>query len=302
MRILNRVWSVCLIGIVLFGCIIDQVEEKNPNGNSGGNSFENAKSLVITDAVFTGGIEGPAMNSNGDLFVVNFQQEGTIGVLKKDSSKFEIFVELSNGSIGNGIRFDDKDNMYIADYVNNNILFIENGTKEVEVYCHNDSINQPNDLVLHENGFGFASDPNWEQSKGNLIKFSEGKMEIVESDMGTTNGIELSPDGKTLYVNESVQTKIWKYDVSDNGELTNKSVFIDFEGFGMDGMRCDSKGNLFLARYGKGVVSIISKTGDLIKEISLNGEKPTNVTFPNGNDNELYITIQDKKWVEKITF
>ena len=37
--------------------------------------------------------------------------------------------------------------------------------------------------------------------------------------MGTTNGIEVSPDEKKLYVNESVQHKVWAYDLSDNGEI-----------------------------------------------------------------------------------
>ena len=31
---------------------------------------------------------------------------------------------------------------------------------------------------------------------------------LLEKEMGTTNGIEVSHDGKKLYVNESVQRKI----------------------------------------------------------------------------------------------
>lgn len=257
-------------------------------------------STVLTDSVFTGGIEGPAFNSNGDLFVVNFKAEGNIGVLPNGKDSFELFLSLPKGSIGNGIRFNTSGDMFIADYVNHNILIIEKGTKHVEIYAHNKLVNQPNDLTLHSNGFGFASDPNWAKGTGNILRFSEGIMEIVEDSMGTTNGIELSPDGTCLYVNESVQRKIWKYDVSEKGDLANKTLFTQFDDFGMDGMRCNSKGNLFVARYGVGVIVELSPEGKIVNEFKLNGKKPTNVTFKQNSDKEIYITMQEKKWVELI--
>lgn len=259
-------------------------------------------SKIICDNVFTKGIEGPAMNSKGDLFVVNFESEGTIGVLKKDSSMFELFVNLPLGSVGNGIRFDANDNMYVADYKKHNIFFIKKGTQEVQVFCHNPLINQPNDITLHKDGFGFASDPNWENKSGNLLRFSKGKLEVIEKNMGTTNGVELSPDGKKLYVNESIQKRILHYDVDPIGGLSNKQILVQFSDFGLDGMRCDQRGNIYLARYGKGVITIISNTGEILHEIPLHGKKPTNITFPKGKSSEAYVTIQDKKWVEKITF
>ena len=259
-------------------------------------------SKIICNNVFTKGIEGPAMNSKGDLFVVNFESEGTIGVLKKDSSVFELFVNLPLGSVGNGIRFDANDNMYVADYKKHNIFFIKKGTQEVQVFCHNPLINQPNDITLHKDGFGFASDPNWENKSGNLLRFSKGKLEVIEKNMGTTNGVELSPDGKKLYVNESIQKRILHYDVDPIGGLSNKQILVQFSDFGLDGMRCDQRGNIYLARYGKGVITIISNTGEILHEIPLHGKKPTNITFPKGKSSAAYVTIQDKKWVEKITF
>lgn len=258
-------------------------------------------SEVLTDSVFTIGIEGPAVNSKGDLFVVNFQKKGTIGVLKRGKKEFETFIDLPNGSVGNGIRFDSKDNMFIADYTNHNILWIENGTKEIMVLSHSDTINQPNDLTLHPNlSIGYASDPNWKEGTGNLLRFSKKGIDVIETDMGTTNGIEVSPDGNYLYVNESVQTRIWRYKINDVGELYNKQLFIKFENFGMDGMRCDDDGNLYLARYGKGVVCKISPEGKLLDEIKLHGDKPTNLTFAYQSNKVLFVTMQEKKWVEKI--
>jgi sugar lactone lactonase YvrE len=52
--------------------------------------------------------------------------------------------------------------------------------------------------------------------------------------MGTINGIEISPDGKTLYVNESVQPKVWAFDIDSNQKLANKRLLISFDDFGLD--------------------------------------------------------------------
>lgn len=40
-------------------------------------------SKVLTGAVFTEGIEGPSVDKNGDLYLVNFHHEGSIGIIKK---------------------------------------------------------------------------------------------------------------------------------------------------------------------------------------------------------------------------
>ena len=70
------------------------------------------------------------------------------------------------------------------------------------------------------------------------------KSVLLKENLGTTNGIELSPDEKILYVNESVQKKIWTFEVTDNGELLNQQLFYEFVDFGLDGMKCDVKGNI----------------------------------------------------------
>ena len=58
--------------------------------------------------------------------------------------------------------------------------------------------------------------PNWKEGTGNLWRIdSDGKVTRIAKDMGTTNGIEVSPDGKTLYVNESKQRNVWAFDLTE---------------------------------------------------------------------------------------
>src|SRR6185503_5160851 len=59
---------------------------------------------LVPDKVFTDGIEGPGVDREGLLHVVNFAREGTIGVVRPDGHA-ELYVTLPSGSTGNGIRF-----------------------------------------------------------------------------------------------------------------------------------------------------------------------------------------------------
>lgn len=243
--------------------------------------------------LFTAGIEGPAVDANKNLYAVNFKSEGTIGIVT-ERGDVSLFVNLPSGSVGNGIRFDKEGNMFIADYVNHNVLLIPSGSKEVSVYAHHPDLNQPNDLAIAPNGTLYASDPNWAESTGKLWKVTKEGFTLMEAEMGTTNGIEVSPDGKLLYVNESVQRNIWVYDIDENGNLNQKRQFFKFDDFGMDGMRCDNQGNLYVCRYDAGKVVVISPEGKIIREITLKGKKPTNIAFGGKGWKQCFVTLQDR--------
>jgi sugar lactone lactonase YvrE len=116
--------------------------------------------------------------------------------------------------------------------------------------------------------------------------------------MGTTNGIEVSPNGKYLYVNESVQRKIWRYNLDKQGFVSNKRLFYQFDDFGLDGMRCDIKGNLYVTRHGKGTVVCLNQKGKRVTEIQLKGTKPSNITFGGKDGKTAYITLQDRGLLE----
>ena len=116
--------------------------------------------------------------------------------------------------------------------------------------------------------------------------------------MGTTNGIEVSPDGRRLYVNESAQRNVWVYDIDAAGDLSNKRLLIAFADHGLDGMRSDADGNLYIARYGAGLVAVVSPQGGLLREVPLRGAKPTNVAFGGADGRDVYVTLQDRGAIE----
>ena len=247
---------------------------------------------------FTSGIEGPACDVAGNLYAVNFARQHTIGQVTPEG-ECHIFIELPDGSIGNGIRFNPKGQMMIADYTNHNVLSVDMETREISVYAHEPTMNQPNDLAIGRDGTVYASDPNWGKSSGQIWRVgTDGSVTLLETNMGTTNGIEVSPDETKLYVNESVQRNIWAYDLSLTKGVSNKRLLIQFPDFSMDGMRCDIEGNLLVTRHGKGTIAKISPDGDVITEVELVGQHCTNIAFGGSDGMTCYVTVADRGNVE----
>ncbi|HEY3403510.1 MAG TPA: SMP-30/gluconolactonase/LRE family protein [Ohtaekwangia sp.] len=247
--------------------------------------------------LFTKNIEGPAFDDAGNLYVVNFEKDGTIGLVKPNG-EVQLFLTLPEGSTANSIQFDSKGNMLLADFTGHNVLKVNMKNKKVSVYSHT-NFNQPNDLCINSKDQLFASDPNWKESTGKIWRIDKGgKATLLTDQMGTTNGIELSPDEKVLYVNESVQKKIWAFDVDKKGNISNKRLFAEFPDFGFDGMKCDKQGNLYATRYGKGVVVVIAPDGKIIREVQLKGKNCSNLVFGGINGKLVYVTLQDRKGME----
>lgn len=239
---------------------------------------------------FTAGIEGPACDRNGNIFAVNLSKQGTIGRVTHDG-RSEVFLELPGNSVGNGIRFDRDGFMYIADYVNHNVLQVDPKTKALTTFAHHDDMNQPNDLAIGPDGTLYASDPNWGNGTGQLWRIDrDGTVTKLAGDMGTTNGIEVSPDGKTLYVNESKQLNVWAFTIASDKSLQDKRLLKKFDDHGFDGMRCDVDGNLYITRYGKGTVVKLSPDGKVLQEIEVLGLKPSNICFGGPDGRTAYIT------------
>jgi gluconolactonase len=249
--------------------------------------------------IFTNNIEGPAFDKNGNLYVVNFERDGTVGLVKPNGDA-ELFITLPEGSTANSIQFDSKGKMYLADFTGHNILKVDMKSKKVSVYAHHDAFNQPNDICINKRDQIFASDPNWKEGKGKLWRIDKGgKVVLLSDQMGTTNGITLSPDEKLLYVNESVQRKIWKFNVDGKGNIANKTLFAEFPDFGFDGMKCDAEGNVYVTRYGKGTIAVLSPDGKLIREVQLKGKNCSNLVFGGLNGKLVFVTLQDRKGMER---
>ena len=239
---------------------------------------------------FTKGIEGPAVDADGNIYAVNFAHQQTIGKVSPGGAG-EVYLTLPGASIANGIRFGSRGQMYLADYMEHTIYLVDPATRALSIHAREPRMTQPNDIAITADDVLYASDPNWKENTGRVWRIAQdGTVTLALDTMGTANGIEVSPDGKILYVNESVQRNIWMYDIAADGSLGGKRLLIKFDDFGMDGMRVDVDGNLYVTRYGKGSVVKLSPQGRILREISVPGAKPSNITFGGPDGRTAYVT------------
>jgi signal peptidase len=253
---------------------------------------------------YTFNIEGPAVDSSGALYVVNFGKQGTIGRLLPGAASSELFAELPAGSIANSIRFGRDGRMYVADWKMHNVFVFERGQKEPRVYFHSDRFNQPNDLTIAPDGTLYASDPHWKRRDGQIWRIVRGpdgngigEVMTSERKMTTTNGIDLSPDGKTLYVGESETREIWAYRV-DGTKLVAPRLVRTFNDFSIDGLRTDMAGRIFVARILKGTIAVLSPDGKLEREIPTTAKEPTNIAFGGPDGKTAFVTQRQGGFIE----
>jgi sugar lactone lactonase YvrE len=153
----------------------------------------------------------------------------------------------------------------------------------------------------------FASDPRFPHSGQiwRIVRGPDGKGsgEVMSSErpMGVTNGIDLSPDGATLYVSEADTREVWAYRL-DGTKLAAPRLVKKFDAFELDGLRTDLDGKIFVARPLNGTVAILApdKTPDtaLVREVPLRGKVPTNLTFGGPDGKSVFVTQKDGKFIE----
>src|SRR5258708_33216686 len=140
--------------------------------------------------------------------------------------------------------------------------------------------NSPNDLVFTKDGALWFTDPSFglpkmdadpaKQLKYNAVwRYAGAALTPMITDMTQPNGIGFSPDGKTLYVSNSLpDLYIRAYDVGADGKLSNPRKLISFRGSAPDvpdGMKVDSAGNLWAT--GPGGLRIISPQGKVLGQL-----------------------------------
>src|SRR3984893_9453092 len=92
---------------------------------------------------------------------------------------------------------------------------------------------QPNDLIVDAKGGIYFTDPGPRPVVPGLKVYvyhipSGAKQPIVIADsVPRPNGITLSPDGRTLYVDNTVGTTVYRYDVQPDGAVKSKRPFAE---------------------------------------------------------------------------
>ena len=247
--------------------------------------------------------EGPAVAKDGKVY---FTDQPNDRIYVWDEKKG---VSLWSDDTGrsNGMYFNNNGQLLACADLHNQIVLFDKDKKMRVVYENYDGkhLNGPNDLWITPNGGIYFTDPYyhrnyWQEghkevqdARGVYYLSTEGKITRVIDDYKQPNGLIGTPDGKTLYVADINDRKIWKYDIQPDGTLANKTFFAPN---GSDGMTIDNQGNVYLTM---GKVWVYSPSGELIREIEV-PESPSNVCFGGKKRNTLFITARTSVYTLKM--
>jgi gluconolactonase len=279
--------------------------------------------------------EGPKW-MNGKVYFSNMYFDQAWGADPKKSSTVEMspdgsYKNISQGKMQtNGLYPYKNGNLLVCDMMGHRVVEMTTKGQVVKVIADKydgKSIDGPNDIITDAKGGIYFTDP---QFTAEAVKFQpgravyyvspEGKItRIVEpNEFAMPNGILLSPDGKTLYINNCyddeswypvVSTKknyIWAYDVNADGTITNGRQFaklfltenvLDRKGksSSSDGMAIDKMGNIYVGTYYG--VQIFNSKGEFVGMINL-PHFPVSLCF--GDDDMKTLYIVSYQWVYKI--
>jgi len=228
--------------------------------------------------------------------------------------KVKVLIEKAGGDvnappgsfIGPNAMVAYKDNtVLLCQHTNRRIVQLDKDLKQTVFLdkFEGRKFNSPNDLVFRSDGTLYFTDPPYgllkqdddpakELKFNGVFRYKDGKLTAIIKDLSRPNGIALSPDEKTLYVDNSDEKKrIWmRYDVNADGSVSNGKLFFDATAdpaMGLpDGMKVDSQGNIYSS--GPGGTWVFSPDGKHIGTINP-GESPANCGW--GDDGKsLYIT------------
>ncbi len=213
----------------------------------------------------------------------------------------------------NGLLLDPEGDLLVCQHGNRQIGLMSSGLANpqnsfvsIAAKYQGKKYNSPNDLVLDSKGNLYFTDPPYglpDNKTGEIgvngvyrVK-TNGDVALLVDTLKLPNGIALSQDEKTVYINNSDPDfpVIYSYQFDDKGKLTDGKVFFDFTDIikekpgNPDGLKLHKSGNLFAA--GPGGITVISPEGKLLA--SINTGRPTANCAFDREQNYLYMTAQE---------
>jgi sugar lactone lactonase YvrE len=128
---------------------------------------------------------------------------------------------------------------------------------------------------------------------GKLFRVAgNGTWQVMENNVGVSNGPCWSPDGRVFYFSDSKNQVIYAYDFDgDTGSISNRRVLNDDKGYGYpDGATVDAEGFIWSARWEGSCVVRIDPKGRIDQVVEIPATRVTCPVFGGADMDTLFVT------------
>lgn len=149
-------------------------------------------------------------------------------------------------------------------------------------------LNSPNDLAVRSDSVIYFTDPTFGVSdEDRELAFAgvyridpDGALTLMYDEFALPNGVAFSPDESHLYVCDSETGDVMRFDVQENGDLENRTLFVNVgtaaETGAADGMITDSDGRLYTT--GPSGMVVYTREGEAVDTLDV-GQRITNLAW-----------------------
>jgi gluconolactonase len=263
--------------------------------------------VEVIKAGFTG-TEGPIGLPDGHL-VFTETQANRITKIDKDTGATSLFLENTNGS--NGLGFDAKGRLISVQTTPGQtkigVIFPKSAVATITDNFEGKPYGRPNDLIVAKNGGVYFTDPGPNAAPGQpppvpplppavYYVSPAGRVARAADGIERPNGIMLSADEQTLYVNNTAGEYLLAFDVQADGLLSGRRNFAKYAKVtksptgavtsGADGLAIDAQGRVYAATAAG--VEVFGPKGEALGVIPVS-LAPQNIAFAGADKKTLYI-------------
>jgi len=270
--------------------------------------------LVSNQFYFT---EGPVWDPKKSVLYftdINAQDDGGVvdGAIYRLTLPDTIDVLLPSDGNADGLGLDPQGNIIAAGFVSRDVWRLsDSGTMTVLAPCAQGSgtcfsgqeVNTPDDITARSDGVIYFTDPTFGSgsqgfatetlplsgAQGVYRLTTDGMLHLEDQTTSGPNGVNLSPDEKTLYVSYTLSGQVAMFDVAADGSLSSKKTFATGATLA-DSMCVDAGGNVYVGTISG--LAVYDPTGKALGTISAGGLIVTNCAFGGADQKTLFITAR----------
>lgn len=126
---------------------------------------------------------------------------------------------------------------------------------------------------------------------GTLYRLSPmGTLVPSDGPYACTNGPAFSPDGRTLYHTDTMNGRVFAFDVAEGGSLSGKRLLLQLQDGYPDGTAVDAEGHLWISLFAGGRIERYTPQGRRVQTLPMPCSNITKLAFGGADLRTAYVT------------